>query len=552
MPKASVRRVLESQYASSAASPYRRRTRAMGLLACTFALLLALRSVGPVLKTLTEPSSSHPRPPASEFVQAAAPIETEVLLSVPPPPPSPPRAEARAPERREGAVAVGEVGSSTRALEAPPPPVPPPASDLKLSSLPLSPPPPPPRRLRAFIFTMDSLSGVVAAAERGGPAGEIRVRTSLQGALESLGVDCDTVGSDAEMESRVDPSDGSVPHDIIILDEWTLRAPGGGLRSFVRGRESDTYLLAFFGLRGGGVGGDFPLPEDHILTAFPGSLGGEFLGWGYEEGEAWSARSREQCDNLTSSSSSSSSSSVPGGSGGGIFSLPPHLLSLTPCSGARSSESSAPPPLQQQHQQAQQQEEEWRRSDPPLPPRHPRGVVWGKKAEYFEGKGEWLTRAGSLAPLTLTSPPGTSLPPDFLLSPPPPPRSQPHVLAGHLTRAAWRELLAGSSFFLGLGDPLLGPSALDAVAAGCVYINPTFGLGAVGVRSGELASWGSQHPYLEKHLGPPYVCSAPLGDLDALEACVKGALAVDLPPITLPDFTKAAHLNRVKHIFKLL
>lgn len=42
---------------------------------------------------------------------------------------------------------------------------------------------------------------------------------------------------------------------------------------------------------------------------------------------------------------------------------------------------------------------------------------------------------------------------------------------------------------LGLGNPLVGPSAVDAVVAGCVYINPTY------KRPTKDVYW-SQHPFV--------------------------------------------------------
>lgn len=51
-----------------------------------------------------------------------------------------------------------------------------------------------------------------------------------------------------------------------------------------------------------------------------------------------------------------------------------------------------------------------------------------------------------------------------------------------------------------LGDPLAGPSAVDAVVAGCTYINPVF---AAPVK----VIYHSQHPYLAQSVGEPYVCS---------------------------------------------
>lgn len=372
---------------------------------------------------------------------------------------------------------------------------------------------PPSRRIRAFVFTMDSLYGVIEAAGKGGPAGEIRVRTSLQAALEALGIECDVAGSDAEMESRVLP-DGSLPHDLIIMDEWTLRAPGGQVRRFVLGRESDVFLLAFFGLRSSVFTGDFSLPMDHVLTAFPTSLGGVFLGWGRET--HWTPR-EGQCGNFSKVTGAPAAASAATA-----------VSYLTPCDsssreggGGVATGGSA-----------------WEGSVP-LPPRSPRGVVWGKKSEYFEGKEGWLNAATSLAPLHVTSPPHAPLPPNPAF---------PITRHGPLSPGEWEGLLAGSAFFLGLGDPLLGPSAMDAIATGCVYINPTFGEGAVGVR-GELSAWGSQHPFLDKAVGMPYVCNAPLGDGNKLQECIRGALKVDLPPMELADFTVAAYRERVKKIF---
>ena len=160
-------------------------------------------------------------------------------------------------------------------------------------------------------------------------------------------------------------------------------------------------------------------------------------------------------------------------------------------------------------------------------------MLWGKKAEYAAGKEGWLRAAAELAPLHSTLPPLAALP-----------QLSSH---GHLGSAQWEELLAGSSFFLGLGDPLLGPSAADALGGGSVFINPSFA--GSGVRA-ELAVWGSQHPYLAEQLGEPYVCSAALGDEAQLAACIRKALAADLPPLLPPQLTVQSHEARVASIFQ--
>ena len=113
---------------------------------------------------------------------------------------------------------------------------------------------------------------------------------------------------------------------------------------------------------------------------------------------------------------------------------------------------------------------------------------------------------------------------------------------GHQTPASWAGLLAGSKFMLGLGDPLLGPSAVDAVVAGCMYINPIYDRPVKEI-------YASQHPYMVDHVGEPYVCSARLRDLDAVRACVRKALGQSLPPMIPRDFTLDAYLDRLRKIF---
>ena len=79
------------------------------------------------------------------------------------------------------------------------------------------------------------------------------------------------------------------------------------------------------------------------------------------------------------------------------------------------------------------------------------------------------------------------------------------------------------------------------MAAGTVFINPTF-------RTRKLDFFDSQHPYLAKAVGPPYVCDANLDDADAVVACVQAALAVDLPPRIPEEMTPDAYLARLRRL----
>eukprot|EP00603_Paraphysomonas_imperforata_P006189 CAMPEP_0114419918 /NCGR_PEP_ID=MMETSP0103-20121206/4282_1 /TAXON_ID=37642 ORGANISM="Paraphysomonas imperforata, Strain PA2" /NCGR_SAMPLE_ID=MMETSP0103 /ASSEMBLY_ACC=CAM_ASM_000201 /LENGTH=194 /DNA_ID=CAMNT_0001588367 /DNA_START=117 /DNA_END=698 /DNA_ORIENTATION=+ len=69
---------------------------------------------------------------------------------------------------------------------------------------------------RALLFTMDSISSYEANSKKGGAAGELLIRHSLEHAFQVLGVSLDVMRSDAEfLKAKGDQ------YDIIIVDPWT-------------------------------------------------------------------------------------------------------------------------------------------------------------------------------------------------------------------------------------------------------------------------------------------------------------------------------------------
>lgn len=114
---------------------------------------------------------------------------------------------------------------------------------------------------------------------------------------------------------------------------------------------------------------------------------------------------------------------------------------------------------------------------------------------------------------------------------------------GTLSSNAWTELLARSKFLLGLGDPLLGPSAIDAISAGCIFINPVY-------KEPKLLRYTSQHPYAEQNLRDR-VCSVDLADSMDVRRCIDYALGLNLKPFVPPDFSQEAYFARVKEIFRI-
>lgn len=145
------------------------------------------------------------------------------------------------------------------------------------------------------------------------------------------------------------------------------------------------------------------------------------------------------------------------------------------------------------------------RSTPKLPKR---AYVWGKETSYwhapgvaaylqiFQDRGYELhatSQAVRLPGLQVTN----------------------HFSLGH---RRYLELLASSALYIGLGDPVIGPSSLEAMACGCVYINPKFdpprtlnGKKPNGYR------YTSQVPLAES-IGAPHAYTVGIRDLPAVNA----------------------------------
>lgn len=163
------------------------------------------------------------------------------------------------------------------------------------------------------------------------------------------------------------------------------------------------------------------------------------------------------------------------------------------------------------------------------------GIIWGKDIKHYSGddRSKMLNAIADIVPLISTTRNKIT-------------NHDNIIWVGHQTKEQWNKLLYESKFMIGLGDPLLGPSAVDAISHGCVYINPQYDQP---IRGGNFYS---QHPYAEEKIGYPYVCAMKIKDINSVLKCVKNALAQELSPPILTDFTEEAYLNRVKNIFSIV
>jgi hypothetical protein len=160
------------------------------------------------------------------------------------------------------------------------------------------------------------------------------------------------------------------------------------------------------------------------------------------------------------------------------------------------------------------------------------GVIWGKDPNHFtRGRDKMLSQVADLVELHSTASRAVF-------------RHNNVIWHGHQNKDGWMHLLAESKFLLGLGDPLLGPSAIDAISMGCVYINPVHDKP---VRD----HFKTQHDYAIAKIGAPYVCNANLNDIKSVKRCVEFALKSDLPPFIPPDFEHDTYVARVQNIFSL-
>lgn len=159
------------------------------------------------------------------------------------------------------------------------------------------------------------------------------------------------------------------------------------------------------------------------------------------------------------------------------------------------------------------------------------GVIWGKDPKYYQGKEMALTQVANAVKLVSTAT-------QTLF------HHRNVEWRGHQSNDDWLKLLATSKFLLGLGDPLLGPSAVDAISLGCMFINPIY-------KSPKLeAQYSSQHDYIQQQ-APDYVCSYREDNVRELLACVKRAMESDLKPFIPSELTKKEYFERVKTIFQL-
>jgi alpha-1,3(6)-mannosylglycoprotein beta-1,6-N-acetyl-glucosaminyltransferase len=171
-------------------------------------------------------------------------------------------------------------------------------------------------------------------------------------------------------------------------------------------------------------------------------------------------------------------------------------------------------------------------------------LLWGKLYRYFDDRTWKLARKimdtypelQAIATISDAKPGGL---PSFVDN------------KGIVNSTVWKSLLAESAFIIGFGDPVMGPTVLESIAQGCVYLNPKYSQPKT-LPMNVRMPLDSQHPQARDiYGGEPYVYDVNLSDendvLLAVGRVLKNYDAKRIHPIIPYDYTIEAVTERVAH-----
>lgn len=118
---------------------------------------------------------------------------------------------------------------------------------------------------------------------------------------------------------------------------------------------------------------------------------------------------------------------------------------------------------------------------------------------------------------------------------------------GKIGNERFLEELSQSKVFLGIGNPLDGPSAYYALCMGIPYINPIIQWSHD--EPDNKQHWHSQHNKL-KEFDPPFVYNVHSHDYDKLVTALKSAMTHPIPKTILPYMKQKAHEERMQALME--
>ncbi|XP_015224510.1 PREDICTED: alpha-1,6-mannosylglycoprotein 6-beta-N-acetylglucosaminyltransferase B-like, partial [Cyprinodon variegatus] len=122
---------------------------------------------------------------------------------------------------------------------------------------------------------------------------------------------------------------------------------------------------------------------------------------------------------------------------------------------------------------------------------------------------------------------------------------------GLLPQQELQQLLRKAKLFIGFGFPYEGPAPLEAIANGCIFLQPKFNPPHSSLNHeffrGKPTSRkvSSQHPYAEEYIGRPHVITIDFNNSEVFEATIREIMKIDVEPFLPYEYTCEGMLERV-------
>uniref|UniRef100_A0A4W6BJ14 alpha-1,6-mannosyl-glycoprotein 6-beta-N-acetylglucosaminyltransferase n=1 Tax=Lates calcarifer TaxID=8187 RepID=A0A4W6BJ14_LATCA len=170
-------------------------------------------------------------------------------------------------------------------------------------------------------------------------------------------------------------------------------------------------------------------------------------------------------------------------------------------------------------------------------------VVYGKQDYMWQGKSEYVEVISEELEThaTVYQPPGhTSNLPSFVRN------------HGLLTQEHFLRLLRRAKVFVGLGFPYEGPAPIEAIALGCVFLQPQFDPPHSSDNNDfykgkpTTRQISSQHPYAEEFIGKPHVWTVDMTNRTHVREAVKAILSTEVADFcskSVPSWPPASALR---------
>ncbi|KAM6972584.1 alpha-1,6-mannosylglycoprotein 6-beta-N-acetylglucosaminyltransferase B-like [Aplochiton taeniatus] len=169
-------------------------------------------------------------------------------------------------------------------------------------------------------------------------------------------------------------------------------------------------------------------------------------------------------------------------------------------------------------------------------------VVYGKEPSMWKGKEGFLQILHSYMEVHGTVYYETQRPPEV-----------PAFVKNHglLPQHELQQLLRKAKLFIGFGFPYEGPAPLEAIANGCIFLQPKFNPPHSSLNHeffrGKPTSRevSSQHPYAEQYIGPPHVMTVDYNNSLEFDSAIREILRTKVKPYLPYEYTCEGMLERV-------